>query len=205
MPWYLLFDYVEVYNWDKESGFDLAWRDDFNQFDQNRWHKISGSFEGSSSVFYPQNVYVSGGNLVLKMEPVDPHHKESLHGVRHDHYDSDRHRLRREFDHLEHGSMIHDMLEPEDERHLPTLGSLEPRMHLGGHGIDTEHKTAQTDKKGGESRHLTAQTFETRHAMHHELDHGYDDQHDVEPVHFHEHAVLKAVHEDPMMQDLSLV
>ncbi len=33
MPWYLLFDYVEVYNWDKDNGFDLAWRDDFNKFD----------------------------------------------------------------------------------------------------------------------------------------------------------------------------
>ncbi len=33
MPWYLLFDYVEVYNWDKDTGFDLAWRDDFNRFD----------------------------------------------------------------------------------------------------------------------------------------------------------------------------
>ncbi len=41
--------------------------------------------------------------------------------------------------------------------------------------------------------------------MHRELDHAFDDQHDIEPVHFHEHAVLKAVHhEDAQGQELSL-
>lgn len=54
MPWYLLFDYVEVYNYDKDKrDFELAWKDDFNFFDQSRWHKISGTFDGNSSVFYP--------------------------------------------------------------------------------------------------------------------------------------------------------
>ena len=54
MPWYLLFDYVEVYNWNKDTkGFDKAWRDDFSFFDQTKWHKLSGTFDGNSSVFYP--------------------------------------------------------------------------------------------------------------------------------------------------------
>ena len=54
MPWYLLFDYVELYNWDKDTGeFEKAWRDDFTYFDQSRWHKLSGTFDGNSSVFYP--------------------------------------------------------------------------------------------------------------------------------------------------------
>ena len=35
--------------------------------------------------------------------------------------------------------------------------------------------------------------YESYHVTHPELDHKYDDQHDIEPVHFHEHAVLPAV------------
>jgi|Transcript_43715 hypothetical protein len=34
--------------------------------------------------------------------------------------------------------------------------------------------------------------FSTYHPTHPSLDHAHDDQHDVEPVHFHEHAVLKS-------------
>ena len=34
MPWYVLYDYVEVYRYDPEShDFELDWRDDFNRFD----------------------------------------------------------------------------------------------------------------------------------------------------------------------------
>ena len=34
MPWYVLYDYVEVYKYDVDRDeFELDWRDDFNQFD----------------------------------------------------------------------------------------------------------------------------------------------------------------------------
>lgn len=34
MPWYLLFDYVEVYRYNPNTkSFDYEWRDDFNEFD----------------------------------------------------------------------------------------------------------------------------------------------------------------------------
>ena len=70
MPWYLLFDYVEVYKYNQDSkSFDFSWRDDFNNFDQTRWKKTSGTFEANSSTFYPGNVYTHAGNLVIKMEP----------------------------------------------------------------------------------------------------------------------------------------
>lgn len=70
MPWYLLYDYVEVYNYNEDSKkFELNWRDDFDQFDETRWHKASGGFDANSSVFHPENVSVKAGNLVLKMEP----------------------------------------------------------------------------------------------------------------------------------------
>ena len=35
MPWFLLYDYVEVHKWNPESNeFELEWRDDFNEFDE---------------------------------------------------------------------------------------------------------------------------------------------------------------------------
>jgi len=86
MPWYVLYDYVEVFTYnEKANEFEFHWRDDFNAFDSGRWHKASGGFEANSSVFYPQNVYTSGGNLVLKMEPFDgPNHHshEAFHGLK---------------------------------------------------------------------------------------------------------------------------
>jgi hypothetical protein len=88
MPWYVLYDYVEVFNYDEHTGeFIFDWRDDFDAFDSGRWHKASGGFEANSSVFYPSNVYTSGGNLVLKMEPMD--HHDDHHGFGHfdDHHD----------------------------------------------------------------------------------------------------------------------
>lgn len=70
MPWYVLYDYVEVYAYEEESNeFKLHWRDDFEKFDHNRWHKATGGFDANSSVFHPENVSVKAGNLVLKMEP----------------------------------------------------------------------------------------------------------------------------------------
>lgn len=90
MPWYVLYDYVEVFTYnEKLNEFEFHWRDDFNSFDSGRWHKASGGFEANSSVFYPQQVYTSNGNLVIKMEPIDTfehsygltHHGGVLHGV----------------------------------------------------------------------------------------------------------------------------
>jgi len=83
MPWYLLVDYVEVYKYDeKTKKFDLNWRDDFNELDPKRWHKLSGTFEGSTSNFSPSNVFTKDGNLVIKMEPSEGHiheHEEVMH------------------------------------------------------------------------------------------------------------------------------
>ena len=81
MPWYVLYDYVEVYHYEAEANeFRLHWRDDFNSFDASRWHKASGGFEANSSIFHPDNAYTKAGNLVLKMEP-EPEH--GYHGSRH--------------------------------------------------------------------------------------------------------------------------
>lgn len=54
MPWYVLYDYVEVYKYNESlNEFEFHWRDDFDAFDSGRWHKASGGFEANSSVFYP--------------------------------------------------------------------------------------------------------------------------------------------------------
>merc|ERR1712060_261938 len=87
MPWYVLYDYVEVYDYNKATNeFDLHWRDDFTDFDSARWHKASGGFAANSSVFTPDNVSVKAGNLVLKMEPIPTVHvhvepEHHVHGV----------------------------------------------------------------------------------------------------------------------------
>ena len=83
MPWYVLYDYVEVYKYDSVNDeFVLHWRDDFEFFDTGRWHKAEGSFPSNSSNFHPSNVYTSEGNLVLKMEPEHDHAHHAL--VHHD-------------------------------------------------------------------------------------------------------------------------
>ena len=94
MPWYVLYDYVEVFVYNQHlDEFEFHWRDDFNSFDSSRWHKASGGFEGNSSLFYPQQVFTADGNLVIKMEPEEgvmhhghdpigiPHGDSILHGM----------------------------------------------------------------------------------------------------------------------------
>jgi len=77
MPWYALYDYVEVFSWnDNTNEFEFKWRDDFEEFNLDRWHKAEGGFENNSSEFHRDNVYTSHGKLVLKMEPIDAHKKE---------------------------------------------------------------------------------------------------------------------------------
>jgi len=103
MPWYVLYDYVEVFTYDQEHNeFKLHWRDDFDSFDSGKWHKAAGGFESNSSVFHPENVYTSGGQLVLKMEP------EHAHPV----YVETRHHLREAFEmDLDH-RQSHDLHRP---------------------------------------------------------------------------------------------
>lgn len=87
MPWYLLYDYVEVFTYDEaDNEFHLHWRDDFNKFDAGRWHKASGGFDSNSSVFHPENVSVKAGHLVLKMEPAVADHPATSHHHQTEHH-----------------------------------------------------------------------------------------------------------------------
>ena len=80
MPWYVMYDYVETYTYDSDKKtFDFNWRDNFNTFDTNRWHKSDNTtFDANSTTFRAEQAYISEGNLVLKMEP---DHPELVHGL----------------------------------------------------------------------------------------------------------------------------
>ena len=82
MPWYVLYDYVEVFVYNEHlHEFELHWRDDFDAFDSGRWHKASGGFEANSSSFHPSNVYTEHGNLVIKMDQFESHHHHHLYDM----------------------------------------------------------------------------------------------------------------------------
>ena len=141
MPWYVLYDYVEVYNYNSDSkSFDLDWRDDFNRFDQHRWHKASGSFETNSSTFYPQNVYTDNGNLVIKMEPMEEHvvehEKQMLEDLllHESHHYAGLHAAGDGLHHRERSEMVRDAVPGLDltyNKHERThLGHLMPRHDL---------------------------------------------------------------------------
>ena len=99
MPWYVLYDYVEVFTYDEaHNQFVFHWRDDFDSFDSSKWHKASGGFDSNTSVFHPSNVYTTGGHLVLKMEP--EHSSLEEHEI--------EHRIRESFDMDLDGRLVHD-------------------------------------------------------------------------------------------------
>ena len=77
MPWYVEYDYVEAWRYDRNAKkFNMEWRDDFNSLDYSRWHVSDNwGFGDNSTRFFKSQVYASNGNLVLKMEK--PHHGTS--------------------------------------------------------------------------------------------------------------------------------
>ena len=72
MPWFVYYDYIEVYSYDHNSKqFKLHWRDDFtsNSVDYNRWAVSDGAtFDSNSSMFVKSHVYQKDGSLVFKMD-----------------------------------------------------------------------------------------------------------------------------------------
>ena len=120
MPWYVLYDYVEVYLYDEiHNEFKFHWRDDFDHFNASRWHKASGGFEANSSIFHPDNAYTKAGNLILKMEP-EPEGSRLIHATA-EHHD-------------------HDLMPPH-HRIMESLGKHFPRetLHAKTHAADRYH------------------------------------------------------------------
>ena len=57
LPQYMFVNWIEFHRWNG-SGFELAWRDDFNSFDSNRWGKADWTFTENRADFSPNNVVV---------------------------------------------------------------------------------------------------------------------------------------------------
>ncbi|RMH66006.1 MAG: glycosyl hydrolase family protein [Calditrichaeota bacterium] len=48
-----------------DNNFTLQWRDDFDQFDGNRWQKATHSFNGNLVDFLPENIVYKNGKMIL--------------------------------------------------------------------------------------------------------------------------------------------
>lgn len=61
-----------------DPHWQLLWEDDFNTFDDNKWLKIDWAEHGEPQIYLAQNVTVSSGNLVIKVNnnvtycPINP-------------------------------------------------------------------------------------------------------------------------------------
>lgn len=82
MPWYVMYDFVETYTYNEETkSFDFHWRDEFHDFNAQRWHKSDNTtFDANSTTFRASQSYIEDGKLVLKMEP---DHVQKLHWGQH--------------------------------------------------------------------------------------------------------------------------
>ncbi|SEF84969.1 family 16 glycosylhydrolase [Vibrio hangzhouensis] len=68
LPLQQTIDWIEYYRF--ENGvFTLAWRDDFDYFDSNRWGKGDWGFETNIATFSPMNANIVDGHLVLSLTP----------------------------------------------------------------------------------------------------------------------------------------
>lgn len=48
-----------------DNNFTLQWRDDFDQWDPNRWEKATHTFQGNNVDFLPANVVFQDGKMIL--------------------------------------------------------------------------------------------------------------------------------------------
>lgn len=68
LPVYQFVNYMEYYAYNSNTkSFTLSWRDDFNNFDANRWSKADWTFDGNYVDFDPANVVIQNGTLVLAL------------------------------------------------------------------------------------------------------------------------------------------
>ena len=213
MPWYVLYDYVEVFTYDEEHNeFKFHWRDDFDSFDSGKWHKAAGGFESNTSVFHPENVFTSGGHLILKMEP------EHTHAVDY----QVEHEIHEAFDmHLDRADKHHDHEEPRvndfdsdsssssssssdhhpdyyhDDHHSDHSGDYYHGDHHSERSGDYTHSDRHSDYYHDDHHSGDDYYQEDRHGGYHEDHHGdyheehhgdfYEEDHRLGPVHHDRH------------------
>jgi hypothetical protein len=71
LPLYQVVDWIEYYQY-QDGEFSLAWRDDFDQFDQTRWGKGDWGFDSNLVTFSPSNVAINDGQLILGITAKQP-------------------------------------------------------------------------------------------------------------------------------------
>lgn len=68
LPVYQFVNYMEYYTYNTSTkSFTFSWRDDFNNFDTNRWSKADWTFDGNYVDFDPANVVIQNGTLILAL------------------------------------------------------------------------------------------------------------------------------------------
>ena len=206
MPWYALYDYVEVFEWDPhDEDFKFFWRDDFDSFDAGRWHKASGSFDANSCEFHPSNVYTEDGVLHLKMEPT--HHHDGSHLGEH-HTDHLVKHFPKQPLHAAHDHEHHVNKQVADDIEIPPVHDAfvdshlyskheNPEAHLTHHHhqwIDHHHGEHHLhDVRHYDDHHYYQHHPEHEHWDHHDH-HDHDDHHDSE--HHKEYYHHYASHDD---------
>jgi len=90
MPYYSDVEYVEVYHYDAgEDSFWLNFRDDFVNYDPERWAAVDNiTWEGKGSTYKQENAYFKDGHLHLKLDRNADYHGDDDH-----HDDEDFHVL----------------------------------------------------------------------------------------------------------------
>ncbi|WP_427977847.1 family 16 glycosylhydrolase [Agarivorans sp.] len=71
LPLHQKIDWMEYYEYKDNGEFSLAWRDDFNSFDEKRWGKGDWGFESNLVTFSPKNAKIVDGKLVLSLTAED--------------------------------------------------------------------------------------------------------------------------------------
>ena len=66
LPLHMFVNWIEYYRW-QDGDFVLAWRDDFDSFEESRWRKATHTFGENNADFVPENVKVQDGYLVLSL------------------------------------------------------------------------------------------------------------------------------------------
>lgn len=51
-----------------DPHWQLVWEDNFNSFDANKWLKVDWAQHGEPQLYLANNVYTSGGNLIIKVD-----------------------------------------------------------------------------------------------------------------------------------------
>ncbi|MCB9058314.1 MAG: family 16 glycosylhydrolase [Calditrichae bacterium] len=78
LPFFAKYDWVTYYdytpgegNYGTDNNFTFSWKDDFEEWDQEKWEKASHTFGGNRITFSPDNVVFKDGLMILCLTDAD--------------------------------------------------------------------------------------------------------------------------------------